>query len=399
MFFGNKTGSDSGNTVVGEGNKIVFGIGNKILPSVVDDAVDYNRRVMDDEYVELRRSNAKILKEELDCLENIYGPIDNFDYRSFWEHAKKISVLFKEMKLFVQDSQELWKEYSDCCDGVRATLDGKNKLKFEYSSKKRCVIEGILKEVDGELSSEEPVGIDDDKYDVLKTKLDIALNMTRKIEGEGVVEGDFSADNLVAWNNVRLLEDDRNIVWHKWSMVKTKLGLVRTGKVGANIAFFNRIQALYDSWDQSDPYDIIKSVKVIQNDIKNTALLSGVKVELRKTLEDLWQKASDAIELNKIHNVGHREGTDQRSVEKQNRYLNLIQKHTLSIQRKQRQIAEAEDRISKPSSDKSSIDSMRAWINTKKEEIAELDREVSELNSKALRAGGVNVASSRRTNK
>jgi len=66
---------------------------------------------------EIKRSNSTLIKLELIKLQsdhnirNCLAITISYKYREFWDHAKKVAQMFKDMKLFREDREKLWFEY------------------------------------------------------------------------------------------------------------------------------------------------------------------------------------------------------------------------------------------------------------------------------------------------
>lgn len=66
------------------------------------------------------KSNAKKIGWEIDMLSS--GHWSNFQrtYREFWDHARQISRMFKNLKpLLREDREELWEKFSNICEDVK----------------------------------------------------------------------------------------------------------------------------------------------------------------------------------------------------------------------------------------------------------------------------------------
>ncbi|MCQ1536669.1 hypothetical protein FTO70_13520 [Methanosarcina sp. KYL-1] len=71
-------------------------------------------------------SNINKLNSELYNLEHGHYNFGKRDYRGFWEHAKTISGMFKEMKLPGETRQELWEKFSEICDDLKRKQNNEN---------------------------------------------------------------------------------------------------------------------------------------------------------------------------------------------------------------------------------------------------------------------------------
>jgi len=76
--------------------------------------------------------NADTISKEINSLKNGHWSLLKRDYKSFFQHAKEIGTLFKNLKpLRKSDRESLWNEFSNVCDEVR------NKRKNEWEERER----------------------------------------------------------------------------------------------------------------------------------------------------------------------------------------------------------------------------------------------------------------------
>lgn len=88
----------------------------------------------DDPWLKKAHNNAEHLDREIKKLESLTGPIREnrpiiTKYQDFWNQAKKITALFKELKPLAQSDRDLlWNQFNTLC------LDVKGKQKGEYGA-------------------------------------------------------------------------------------------------------------------------------------------------------------------------------------------------------------------------------------------------------------------------
>ncbi|NTV47352.1 MAG: hypothetical protein HGB11_12725, partial [Chlorobiales bacterium] len=88
----------------------------------------------DDAWLRNAHSNAEHLDREIRNLVSLTGPIREnrpivTKYQDFWNKAKQITALFKELKPLAQSDRDLlWKTFNDLCRDV------KEKQKTEYGT-------------------------------------------------------------------------------------------------------------------------------------------------------------------------------------------------------------------------------------------------------------------------
>lgn len=83
---------------------------------------------------EISESNAKTLKNEIDALASGHWDMFKRQHKEFWEHAKAISIMFKEIKIIdKQDREKLWEKYSSICEEVKRKQISENEKRSRIS--------------------------------------------------------------------------------------------------------------------------------------------------------------------------------------------------------------------------------------------------------------------------
>ena len=88
----------------------------------------------DDPWLKNAHKNAEYLAAEIEKLSSLTSPIREnrpiiTKYQDFWNQAKQITALFKELKPLAQSDRDLlWKQFNTLCGEV------KEKQKTEYGS-------------------------------------------------------------------------------------------------------------------------------------------------------------------------------------------------------------------------------------------------------------------------
>src|SRR5712692_8481126 len=93
-----------------------------IVPHLLDSSVRNGGAMLFDKetWKAQCRENARSLETEINRLQNDYSVPLGFwrQYDEFWDHARRISVMFKT-PLFREDRERLWAAYSSACDETR----------------------------------------------------------------------------------------------------------------------------------------------------------------------------------------------------------------------------------------------------------------------------------------
>lgn len=93
---------------------------------------------MTNNYENQTAQNALTIEKEIDSLSNGHWDMFKKDYRSFWEHAKKISQLFKTVKpIKKEDREELWTKFSSACDEAKRKQQSEHQDRFAKSKNLR----------------------------------------------------------------------------------------------------------------------------------------------------------------------------------------------------------------------------------------------------------------------
>jgi len=169
-----------------------------------------------------RMTNAKILMAEINALKNS-DIIDRRDYKVYWEQARKISDLFKNMKLFKSDRDRLWAEHNKMCDGVKEMMNHEKAKSNMFSGTKKELILNLIK-----LAMEFIEGSSDEG--ALKqcgACLSMAMIVLKgKLGAEPIpyipeeVMQAFGGEDI---NIIVLLRDDREECYQRWVDAKNKL--------------------------------------------------------------------------------------------------------------------------------------------------------------------------------
>jgi hypothetical protein len=102
-----------------------------------------------DAWIESCRENARILETEINRLQTDYADPLGFwhRYSDFWEHARRISTMFKTLKpLFREDRERLWSAFSAACEDNRKAQAREREARLNDSREKRDLVMSKIRE-------------------------------------------------------------------------------------------------------------------------------------------------------------------------------------------------------------------------------------------------------------
>jgi len=139
--------------------------------------VNHNQRTVES------KANAKKIAWEIDMLSSGHWDMFQRKYREFWEHAKQISKMFKTMKLFREDREQLWDKLSNICDDVKRKQNSEREnRKFKSEQHRNSIISEIERARPCSLFGLDPPNVDEMK--ALNQVLRGASKMLSKYKSE-----------------------------------------------------------------------------------------------------------------------------------------------------------------------------------------------------------------------
>jgi hypothetical protein len=168
------------------------------------------------------RENARNLESEISRFRSDYGDplgLTQFRYREFWDHAKRVSAMFKQ-SLFREDRERLWAAYSVACEETRKAQAREYETRLNNSREKRDLVMSKIREAyfqaKGAASSSEFAQAD--------ALLSEALAwMKNGWEGFNAVTQLISS----ALNTGNMTYEDREECWAEWKEAQKLLRLRR----------------------------------------------------------------------------------------------------------------------------------------------------------------------------
>lgn len=93
---------------------------------------------------------AEWLESEINRLQSDYSDLLGLfwrQYDEFWEHARRISAMFKTLKpLFQEDRERLWAAYSTACEDTRKAQAREREARLNDSREKRDLVMSKIRE-------------------------------------------------------------------------------------------------------------------------------------------------------------------------------------------------------------------------------------------------------------
>ena len=299
---------------------------------------------------EQKKKNATSIGQEIDNLRYNYRIVDGilpitvgFKYHEFWANAKKISQMFKDLKLIRVDREKLWSNYTLICDEVRRFQDGER----EKSRRNREFIEGLISDAYKQA-----------KYAENKEGIDQAKSMQAEI--------------LEIMKKEKLIKSDRDECWKRWLELKKRIEDTQY-----NISEYKYISLKSDADKcldmayNDDPHEALNEIKAVQKDLHEAFLYRNRRDQIHGILSKAWDVAISKI--NAIREEKKRKYLEWKERTESNieRWEKNIQNSENFISRLEEQIRDLEDKAANARTD-DFADKVRGWIDEKEEKISEV---------------------------
>jgi len=317
---------------------------------------------------ELHKENASALKQEIENLRlnhltpdsPSFAPLTGmpqYHAKEFWEHSKRISEMFKSMRLFKNDREQLWSEFQSLCEEVRIQQQDKK----NESYKNREVISALIDEAYWE-------GTDPPN----KETLDEAHAK--------------QTENLQRIKENVLTREDRDALWEQWRRTNEK---IHQGGQSLRESNFLHLKEDADSCNDTahyeDPYEALEQIKKVQADMHGQYLDKDQREELYNILNMAWEKASSRIGEMKEEKRRKREEWQAKQEDFINRCERNIEKAEDVISNLELQIERLQNEEADARSDEYA-DTVRGWIEDKENKIAEIRQSIAEWEEKLYSA-------------
>lgn len=294
-------------------------------------------------------------------------PKKTYNYHEFWEHAKRISDMFKNRNLLKEDRQRLWLSYKNLCDSVKE----KQNEECNESERARNDIEFIIKSAYSQCEGSST--IDD-------------LNKAKSLQSEA----------LKKMKEIRLYKKDRQTLWEYWKETNEKI-FQKQKEIGESnfLRVKEDISTCINMARYGNPYETLKKIKEFQGTLHNLYLNRDQRNEIYKTLSSMWDTALSKISEIKEEKRRRQGEWLQRQEEKKKKYEEWRERTESSIERLEYRIMERQDYISRLEEEIDKLESEIArtrsdkyankaneWIREKQEKIMKIRESVKNLEEK-----------------
>ena len=226
--------------------------------------------------------------------------------------------MFDSMALLEEDRETLWASYSSVCDAVREV----HKEAQEESGKHRQLIESIIS---GAQSSADASTTRDD------------LMSVREVMRQA----------LALLKESLMLKEDGDHCWNYWRDVNEKMGSKHQGIQRAAYDEAKRDADKYvGDTNQGNPYEILQGIKDVQKNLANLYLSREQREELRRTLNDAWDRAQARIGEIREERREQRERWVKQQEERKERHDEWRRRMAVNLERWDGDIKTAEEEIS-----------------------------------------------------
>lgn len=317
------------------------------------------------------RSNASKLEQKIENIRYNYldanAPFLTKRYycREFWEHAKEISQMFKT-NLLRKDREMLWSKYSNLCEEVK----GQQKEEYSESKKSREIIMSLI----------------NSNYNQAEGSSNLEhLREARSMQSE----------ILGIMKEKRLRREDRTYCWDWWKKVN-KIISQKHQELGEKNFLYVKGEAgrCLDTSYYGDPYDVLKEIKETQSNIRELYMGREQRSEIRRILNDAWNRASSRISKMKEEKRRKHEEYLQKHSNWQERMEGNIQRWEGNIRKCQDYISSLESQISRLEDEEAGArtdeyaNRVRGWITEKYQKIEEVRGSLSGLEEKIASVRG-----------
>jgi hypothetical protein len=324
-------------------------------------------------------SNAKTIEREIDRLK--IGHWNNFrrQYKEFWEHAKEISNLFKTLKpISKEDRERLWERFSSVCDETKRTQNKEREARKNDSRQKRDLVESKIKEAYYQAKGSSS------RSDLSKANdlLDEALRWMK----DGWTGFNYTTQ-FFSLSPGKMTKEDHDACWEKWKETKEEIKLKQGEMREQNYNHF--LRKAYSAFEKAsyEPREAQSMVKAVQGEMKGASMEKWQFDEVRKVLDDAWQKAR--YKLDEIYAEKRRKHEEWRDRTEGHirRWEDLIDKNEGVISKIESEIDRLED-MEREARTPEFADRVRGWIEEKHQKLSDIRSFNRELEGRIRSAKG-----------
>ncbi|HEX6372901.1 MAG TPA: hypothetical protein VF006_28520 [Longimicrobium sp.] len=290
-----------------------------------------------------------------------------------WAAAEEVSRAFKELKpLTKADGERLWERFN----AVRDEAGRARGKEADRSAYKRRLIEEKLNSI----------------------ALVRHASTSEQVREAGVALGEVLRAMKTGWDGFegwgyrllhgpgRMTKADHDACWARWLEVKE---LVEQRRAALQGRAYDSIRSsagdAYNTAVRGDPYEAQGQVKACQAELRDAYLTRDQRTEIRRVLDDAWERASARIGEMKEEKRRRAEQWRRDTHERIDRWSSLIDKNDGVIDRIEDQIRECQRMLGDAKTDEFA-DRVRGWIDEKYDKIADIRSTNRELQEKIREA-------------
>lgn len=280
-------------------------------------------------------------------------PPQAYDHSKFWPKAKEIAQTFKAVSVFKGDRERLWTKYNNLCENAKRQREEST----AKSAANRKIIEELINLA--RLTAQSPSG---------KEEFERARN--------------YQNQALEKMKELHLLKNDREACWQYRSKVNEEIFFRRQQIQESNFRrAMQRARECLSMANALDPYDTLKEIKSVHEELKGLYMHRDHWTEVGSTLDYAWETASSRI--------------GKAKEEKQRKHADWMDRMGDNISRWEGNMERAKDAISRIESNISNLEDMAAnaktssfadkvqgWIDENNSKIDDIKSNIREWESK-----------------
>lgn len=331
----------------------------------------------DDKWIESAAKNAATLESEIDDLNNGHWDMMRRQYREFFEHAKKISEMFKTLRpLTSSDRQKLWEKFNGICREVKQRQTSERESRLQDSKLKRDLVEGKIRESYFTACSASTRS----EFDKAKYLLNQSLEWMKNGWGGFNVQTDLL--NSMMGREGKMTKEDHDVCWEKWKDASEAFRLRKEEIWTQNYDHFrDKAYGALSEARSGNLKEAKESVKSVQKDLKGVMMKKEQFQSISELLEEAWAVASER--LKERYEEGQRR--HQEWLRKQEEFIerlsDAVSRKEELIERVEGQIDKLRDMENNARSD-DFADKVRSWIEEKEDFIRSVRDDVQDIEQK-----------------
>ena len=321
-----------------------------------------NDRKQDD----LARQQAKEIEDETLSLRSGHWDLGTRRYREFFQHAKRISELFKNARSIPSaERQKLWDSFSLLCDRVRQDENREKESLAGDSRVKKGPIESNIREASlwGRCAS---------SIDELRKGEELLSKAAEQMK-DGWAGFTWTTE-LTTLSMGRLTKEDRDDLWTKWRAAKQEIRERRNYLSDLNYQHMHSVAEACLGIAHSDPRETKKKIQAANGEMKQRSMSREQYAEIQGILDRAWELASYAAKQRQNEWRERMEGHIAR-------WVSLMEKNDEIIKRLEGQVEDCEEMETNARTE-DFAEQVRGWIEEKLDKMRDIRETNQELEDK-----------------